>query len=720
MTDGPTPPPDTAPAVGRLSQLFRPERVYLVLALCFGLAYLVVTPPFQVPDEPAHFRRAYELSEGRVVAVKRNKTTGDDQPRAMDFLEDRYARFFLRHEEKLTAAEILDGTAIRIDPHERTFAPFPGAAVHPPLTYVPQAIGIFLARHLSGSILVCLYAGRLANLLAVAAVMFLAIRTTPAGKWSFAALALTPMAMALTASQSSDALTDALAFLFVAWMLALALPPRERVDGRSLAIAALLGMGVGLSKQAYFLLSFCYLMIPPCKLGSPLRYYGGLALVVGATLLPVGSWSTVVRKIYSPTEPGLGMNPEQQFRLILADPVEFLFVLLRTTTFTRLYAEEFVGRLGFLDLRLPSWVYMVELSLLPILFATELGPRSGVKARQALVAAGVALVVTLTVLVVIHLTWDRVGARDVSLQGRYFIPLGPLVALVVGQTVGRLAQNLFSHLARAIPLAVPLAVAVVLPTGLARIYERFYVDSPEWVAERCYQRALALAKNNDQAKEAREAFEEAIHMRPEHVASRVGMANLLARRGEFPDAIRVYGEALHLDPANTDIKSRLAEATRAQEATDQVLRQIPATFQELIRTQGLSEKRYPNTSGAGTYLKPNRGRVLESQGRSPFPDEFVWRVPAPSGEEIRLSDSAVPVADRGPAPPFFACGTSPVFSHKRIFVFPLPVGAIFLADDEMSWFFQRPLADLSTAQLQREYEYRRRQGVRFPLAKLPE
>jgi hypothetical protein len=43
-----------------------------------------------------------------------------------------------------------------------------------------------------------------------------------------------------------------------------------------------------------------------------------------------------------------------------------------------------------------------------------------------------------------------------------------------------------------------------------------------------------------------------------------------------------------------------------------------------------------------------------------------------------------------------------------------------LADEEVSWFFQVPLTDLTPKEREREQAYRREKGLQFPLAELPE
>lgn len=46
------------------------KKVFLIIGLLFGLLFLVITPPFQVGEEPSHFFRAYHVSEFGILASK--------------------------------------------------------------------------------------------------------------------------------------------------------------------------------------------------------------------------------------------------------------------------------------------------------------------------------------------------------------------------------------------------------------------------------------------------------------------------------------------------------------------------------------------------------------------------------------------------------------------------------------------------------------------------
>jgi len=63
-----------------------------VLAPLFGLLYVLATPPFQSPDEPQHFYRAYQISElgfiGRKSADTPEPGAGGVLPRSLKVVAD--------------------------------------------------------------------------------------------------------------------------------------------------------------------------------------------------------------------------------------------------------------------------------------------------------------------------------------------------------------------------------------------------------------------------------------------------------------------------------------------------------------------------------------------------------------------------------------------------------------------------------------------------------
>jgi uncharacterized membrane protein len=731
-----------------VAESLKPERVFLVLAGCFGLAFLVLTPPCQVPDEGAHFYRAVDLSEGRPVARKVGDSTGDEVPAAVKSFVDRFATLGTGSEQKTTARDVVDAAAIRAAAGEREFVAFSNAAVHPPVAYVPQALGVGLARLFSSRVFAWFYVGRLFNLAAATALTYLALRLTPVGKWSFAALALTPMAVFQAASLSADATTNALSFLFVAQVLALAVGTSRSVGVRAPVWLALSGAAIGLAKQAYFLLSLCYVLIPARVFGGRKRWCAAFALLLAATFLAVFAWAQVVRHTYSPADPKEGMDPTAQIARMCSNPAEFMAVLGRTAARTRMFAEEYVGALGLLDTRLPGWLHLAELALLVMVFLGDYDPRSALTVRQAWLAASVALAVGLSVLVIIHVTWDSPGAAFIAVQGRYFIPAGPLAAVAIGRC-GSLVPAGRRRMSAIVPLAVTGFVPVALCTALDRVYDRYYVDGPEAAARRYYREALALqgrggadervralyeqalAYDPDYLKahlqlgqlltesrpsEAGDHFRAALRLDPRNIAALNNLASLLTRQMEFPEAVRLYREAAQAYPEDASVRANLSRAERWQAQFDEALSRTRECFRALLAGD-VATRRDSGADRQGLYLKHERGRVADPPGRGPLPGAFRWRVPPPSGEEIPLAGGDGTSAGRHRLP-FCACCEVPT-GPKRVFIFP-PAEVVLMPDAEVSWYFQVPLASLTPDERGREEAYRRRLGLRFPLGFLPE
>jgi uncharacterized membrane protein/Tfp pilus assembly protein PilF len=576
----------------------RPEGWFLALALPLGGLFLFLTPPFRAPDEEAHFYRAFQISEGVFIARKEGGATGGDLPRGLATVETTFRVLEGHAGRKTSAGQIRAAAAVPVDPGCRAFMRFSNTANRPPLIYLPQALGIRLARALSPSVLAGLYAGRLANLLAASALFALAIRRTPVLKWAFFALALTPMSLFLTASLSSDAMTNALAFLVLAQVLRCAFGPGDRATPGDLAFLLALGVLTGLTKQAYFPLVLSYFLIPIARLGTWRRYAALFGVLAAAVLIPTAAWALVVRGIYSPVVPGK-VDPAAQWSYVCSHPGDFGRALLRgLTADLPATVEEYVGVLGALDVRLPAWLPAADLTLVALAAMWTGGSGALVRGRQALLALGVALVQVLFLFLVIHLFWDKVGpTQSIDVQGRYFIPVGPLLVLPVAWVAGRWPAAA-RRVGKVVPGSVAVGASLLLLVAAGALHRRYFQDSPADAAERAFDSGQAALRQPGQAAAAVGHFREAVRLDPRHAAAhfnlaillgptdphesvghyraaiaadprfvpaRVNLANALARQGRFGEAIEQYREALKLSPDDPVAARNLARALADQE-----------------------------------------------------------------------------------------------------------------------------------------------------------
>ena len=54
----------------------QPQNIFLFLGLVYGITFLLVLPPLQVPDGYAHFYKAYGISDGQLMPEKMGNNAG--------------------------------------------------------------------------------------------------------------------------------------------------------------------------------------------------------------------------------------------------------------------------------------------------------------------------------------------------------------------------------------------------------------------------------------------------------------------------------------------------------------------------------------------------------------------------------------------------------------------------------------------------------------------
>ena len=164
--------------------------IFLILGLFFGLVMIFLTPPQMVPDEVAHVMRACEVSEGGFY----NKTPPQSN--------NCYQKF------------VVDGIMPKVNVNE-----FHGASGYFPMNYFSSAIALKIFGNVDSG--VRFYVGRIFNLFVWLAIIYFAIKITPVFKNQFLLCALLPMSLYMGMSYSADSWSNALAFLFFAFLFRL-------------------------------------------------------------------------------------------------------------------------------------------------------------------------------------------------------------------------------------------------------------------------------------------------------------------------------------------------------------------------------------------------------------------------------------------------------------------------------------------------------------------
>jgi uncharacterized membrane protein len=418
-----------------LKQLFTsPEQAFLTLALVFGILFLVVVPPFQVADEPAHLFRAYQVSDGRLIAERKDNVPGGWLPTSLvktrSVWDDRIP---FRSKEKVKGDQFPRSFNIPLDREQRSYVDFMSSA-YSPVPYLPQVIGISIGKLFNLSPIWLLYLGRLTNLLVTICITVLAIKTIPGYKWVFFLLALTPMAVNQRSSLSADALVNSVAFLIIATIVHYACNlEKPQIPPRDIGLIAVSAVVLALSKQVYFLLPFLCFMIPQSKFGTPQRYWRSCLLIVSLSVISWVAWSLTMKNLVGvPVNPQIDASVERQTQFLLANPLELISIAWNSLQAVEPVLREFIGVLGWLDTRLPTIItisYQHILVLVALVSSQADFVISAARKRLIfLVFMGTVFLVYLSQ----YIIWAPVGATVVDgVQGRYLIPVAPLFFLLL-------------------------------------------------------------------------------------------------------------------------------------------------------------------------------------------------------------------------------------------------------------------------------------------------
>ena len=415
----------------RLSALLsRNKKLPLIFALALGvigsIPLVLLTPPFQVPDEVQHFYRAYQLSELHISAQVQNGAAGGILPDSLpQFVKSSvYTRDSIFYPASpAPIARTLKLTSNPLDKSKTGFVAFPGSAYYSPLPYLPQVAGIAIGRALGLGPLYLLYLGRLFNCLTALALLVLAIIAIPAAEELVLLVGLLPMSLYLYASLSADAAIIACALLFTALSFSASTRGNwRRWELVTAAIAAAVFCSVKPVYAPLLLASAVPGLLRPGKAVAVIRDH---AILVAVAMGAAAGWLLYARS--SMTTPLGGAHPSLQMNLVFHHPTVFAYALFHSLGITDLIQRYFeaVGVFGWFTVALhPGVAYLLPLAGLLIVWrrgfrgAVERSATRGLWCL-ALALAGVVLVYAALYLICAHVGQDAVQ----GVQGRYFIPL---------------------------------------------------------------------------------------------------------------------------------------------------------------------------------------------------------------------------------------------------------------------------------------------------------
>lgn len=400
-------------------------RFFAVFLAC-GLLYLFAVPMLQVSDEPQHYLRSYEVASFREPMALGKSDVGDVMEG--NLIPDAFSEPFTT-----SYRDILGAWNERIDKTHAERYSFPGSALYSPVSYIPQALGIGIARLVTDRSVALLYAGRISNLIIVAFLCMLAVKIFPFDKNLLMLLLLIPIYVHKAGSMSADGLTIAVVALFVSYVFYLQYETENKLKLRQLIPIYLLVFLLSQCKIVYLPVCLAFFVISPKRFGSKKRYSLHLTALILLAVVAGFGWLSISSRYLNVGYSTSGV----QIMSILTDPIGYVKILLRTFKVQGMTLLEQMmgigmGVGGVRNSRLLTLGYLVLIVLTAVFGRGKSREHRQKRDKWLLLLAafGVALL-TCTAL---YIQWTAPGFETImGLQGRYFLPVLMLTMIAVGR-----------------------------------------------------------------------------------------------------------------------------------------------------------------------------------------------------------------------------------------------------------------------------------------------
>lgn len=430
----------------KLSQfLLRPEQFIAVFTLIAGSYFVLSVPLGFGPDEATHAFRSYGFTQGdlfpKVIPVQKAHQH-DPGKRVGNEISSGIANFTTYSADRVLWLSQgnpypIDGLAVQrnvpIESGPRVFVHFENTALYSPANYIPQIAGFLVARTLDISVVYTLYIVRFLVLLFWVAVLSLSLRLIPTGwRWPVGLTLMVPTAITQAATLSADSVCLGASLLFVVYSIRLA---RDRyvISVKQLAVLGLLGLWLCLLKPPYPLIAVLPIAFMLIRRSPQWATAAKMLAVLSPGLLLGLWWNAAIAPFSVPyrnvvlLDSVVPDSPKQAAYLIhhFWQAPQIVGVSLGVNA-----QDVFANMFGLISQHLiaPGYVFAWLGAMVALLLVYKATPLPGRAMRGVLLGGAVVIVFVASLL--IYISWTAIGASRIEgLQGRYFLPVLPMIAI---------------------------------------------------------------------------------------------------------------------------------------------------------------------------------------------------------------------------------------------------------------------------------------------------
>lgn len=420
-----------------------PELDFAILALVFGLFFILKLAPLSGTDEFTHFPRLYQVSEGTLWEKSLpGEQFGGKLPENINNMINAYrnlSRF-------PTGASYLQGKSVLNDQYasvrdpgkKQVTAVFTSTVAYPPWAYFPSLIGLQLSKLLHLPLIWYVYLARLSNFLIWLGLVYIAIKLLPTGKWFMVVLALVPTALTQATTIGGDGIQMATAWLTIATTLAI-LDGKIKANWAILTMLLLVATYSAFIKDGYFLLGLVPLAIPLARfstkrIGLSFKILNILIVLAIASLFTLRTVHALHGVVLTPTT-GIYINSAQQIHYMVHHLIAYAWLIMQQP-FTKTFDTTYLGVVGIITNRL---IYL-SVAVIGILYICLF--QTYVRTQQVATIHQRAKFYVPFFLAIFYSTYyllasafyigsTSVGASYVNeFYGRYLLPMLPLLLII--------------------------------------------------------------------------------------------------------------------------------------------------------------------------------------------------------------------------------------------------------------------------------------------------
>jgi uncharacterized membrane protein len=406
------------------------EKIAFFTILLLGMLYMFILPPYSAPDEERHIMTTYKYSSQLM-----GKEATNDEGKVILYEDTAIENGCDYYRPNMQTYKLLYGS-LEIAKNENYKVGVQNVVDSPFITYLPQILGVTIARILGFEWFTILFFGRMFSILCFAICMYYAVKWMPKGKTTILAVALLPMTLELVSSFSYDAELLMIVFLFISYIFKLSVQKSQLIK-RDWIILAGLSILFAFQKVVYMPMLLLLFFVFKGKEKEYIKKAKWKLLLI--FLIAAGCIMTVyfgtIFKILGETNNAVnagGTGHTYTLGDLLYNPRRLLSIYWNTfLLYIDAYPKTLLGgSLGWLELDIPWSMLNVFIILIVMAIIEDSGEPMILSMKQKILILLISFSIVILVYASMLFGWTPNSSNVIiGVQGRYFLPILPICLL---------------------------------------------------------------------------------------------------------------------------------------------------------------------------------------------------------------------------------------------------------------------------------------------------